>query len=171
MSKIVTLIPGDGIGPEIVEALKEIFSAAKVPVTWEEENAGPEALEKKGELIPKSLIESIKKNKVALKGPITTPVGKGFKSINIQLRQLFDLYANVRPTKNSPGIKTRFENVDLIIIRENTEGLYSGLEVYDDRLEIADSIARITKHGCERIVRFAFEYARKNKRKRITLVH
>jgi isocitrate dehydrogenase (NAD+) len=171
MNKKVTLIPGDGIGPEIVEAVKYIFAGAKVPVIFEEENAGPLALEKKGELIPRSLIESIQKNKIALKGPITTPVGKGYKSINIQLRQLFDVYANVRPSKSIPGIKTRFENVDLVIVRENTEGLYSGLEVYDERLGIADSIGRVTKHGCERIIRFAFEYARKYKRKRITLVH
>lgn len=171
MSKKVTLIPGDGIGPEIVEAVKGIFYAAEVPIEWEEENAGPEALEKKGTLIPPSLIDSINKNKIALKGPITTPVGKGFKSINIQLRQAFDLYANVRPAKNTPGIVTRFENVDLVIVRENTEGLYSGLETYDDRLGIADSIARITKSGCERIVRFAFEYASKNNRKKVTLVH
>lgn len=171
MSKKVTLIPGDGIGPEIVAAVKEVFAAAQVPVVWEEENAGPEALEKKGELIPGSLIESIRKNKVALKGPITTPIGKGYKSINIQLRQLFDLYANVRPNQSIPGIKTRFDNVDLVMIRENTEGLYSGLEMYDERLEIADSVARITKAGCERIVRFAFEYAKKNRRKKVTLVH
>jgi isocitrate dehydrogenase (NAD+) len=171
MNKIVTLIPGDGIGPEIVEAVKYIFAGADVPINWQEENAGPETLEKKGELIPKSLVESINKNKVALKGPISTPIGKGFKSINIQLRQLFDLYSNVRPTKTIPGIITKYENVDLIIVRENTEGLYSGLEMYDDRLGISDSIARITKVGCERIVRFAFEYARKNNRKKVTLVH
>lgn len=171
MSKKITLIPGDGIGPEIVNGVKEIFKACQVPVVWEEENAGPEALEKKGSLIPPSLIDSIHRNKVALKGPITTPVGKGFKSINLQLRQLFDLYANVRPSKNIPGIKTRFDNVDLIMIRENTEGLYSGLEMYDERLGIADSVARITRSGCDRIVRFAFEYARKNNRKKVTLIH
>ncbi|MBX9850642.1 MAG: NAD-dependent isocitrate dehydrogenase, partial [Cytophagaceae bacterium] len=140
-------------------------------IEWEEENAGPEALEKKGKLIPDSLVESLKRNKIALKGPISTPIGKGYKSINIQLRQLFDLYSNVRPSKNTPGITTPFDNVDLILVRENTEGLYSGLEVYDERLGIADSIARITKQGCENIVRFAFEYARKNKRKKVTLVH
>lgn len=171
MAKKVTLIPGDGIGPEITEAVKKVFAAANVQIEWEEEIAGPEALEKKGELIPKSVVESIKKNKIALKGPISTPIGKGYKSINIQLRQAFDLYANVRPSKTTPGIKTRFDNVDLVIIRENTEGLYSGLEMWDERLGIADSIARITKVGCERIVRYAFEYAKKTNRKKVTLVH
>jgi isocitrate dehydrogenase (NAD+) len=171
MNKKVTLIPGDGIGPEIVWAVKEIFSAANAGIEWEEENAGAETLEKKDNLIPASLIESVKKNKVALKGPISTPVGKGFKSVNVQLRQIFDLYANVRPSKNIPGVKTRFENVDLVIIRENTEGMYSGLEVYDERLGISDSIGRVTKAGCERIVRFAFDYAKNNGRKKVTLVH
>jgi isocitrate dehydrogenase (NAD+) len=171
MAKKVTLIPGDGIGPEITEAVKKVFAAANVQIEWEEEIAGPEALEKKGELIPKSVVESIRKNKIALKGPISTPIGKGYKSINIQLRQAFDLYANVRPSKTTPGIKTRFDNVDLVIIRENTEGLYSGLETWDERLGIADSIARITKVGCERIVRYAFEYAKKTNRKKVTLVH
>jgi isocitrate dehydrogenase (NAD+) len=171
MNRKVTLIAGDGIGPEIVECVKAVFTAAKIGIDWEEENAGQSTLDTKGELIPKSLLKSIEKNKIALKGPITTPLGKGFKSVNIQLRQHFDLYSNIRPSKSTPGIKTRFENVDLIIVRENTEGLYSGLETYDDRLEIADSIARITKRGCERIVRAAFEYAKTHKRKKITLVH
>jgi len=171
MAKKVTLIPGDGIGPEITEAVKKVFAAANVQIEWEEEIAGPEALEKKGELIPKSVVDSIRKNKIALKGPISTPIGKGYKSINIQLRQLFDLYANVRPSKTTPGIKTRYDHVDLVIIRENTEGLYSGLEMWDERLGIADSIARITKVGCERIVRYAFEYAKKTNRKKVTLVH
>jgi isocitrate dehydrogenase (NAD+) len=171
MSRKVTLIAGDGIGPEIVESVKAVFIAAKINIEWEEENAGQSTLDAKGELIPKSLLSSIEKNKLALKGPITTPLGKGFKSVNIQLRQHFDLYSNIRPSKSSPGIKTRFENVDLVIVRENTEGLYSGLEVYDERLEIADSIARITKRGCERIVRAAFEYAKTHKRKKVSLVH
>jgi isocitrate dehydrogenase (NAD+) len=167
----VTLIAGDGIGPEIVESVKAIFKAAKINVEWEEENAGQAVLDATGELIPKSLLKSIEKNKLALKGPISTPLGKGFKSVNIQLRQYFDLYSNIRPNKSIPGIKTRFENVDLVIVRENTEGLYSGLEVYDERLEISDSIARITKKGCERIVRSGFEYAKSHKRKKVTLVH
>jgi isocitrate dehydrogenase (NAD+) len=171
MSKIVTLIPGDGIGPEIVESVKAIFKAAKTGIEWEEENAGQSALENKGELIPKSLLSSIEKNKTALKGPITTPVGKGFKSVNIQLRQHFDLYSNLRPCKTIPGVITRYENVDLVIVRENTEGLYSGLEYYDERLEISDSVARITKKGCEKIVKSAFDYARLHNRKKVTIVH
>lgn len=171
MAKKITLIEGDGIGPEIVSSVKEIFLAANVPVEWEEENAGQTTLQSKGELIPKSLVNSLEKNKVALKGPITTPVGGGFKSVNVQLRQKFELYSNVRPCKSIPGLKTRYENVDLIIFRENTEGLYSGLETYDERLEIADSINRISKIGCERIIRAAFEYAKKFNRKKVTLVH
>jgi isocitrate dehydrogenase (NAD+) len=171
MKKKVTLIHGDGIGPEIVEAVKEIFAAAKAPIEWENENAGQTTLDEKGELIPQSLIASLEKNKLGLKGPITTPVGKGFKSVNIQLRQRFDLYANVRPAKNIEGLESRFYNVDIVLFRENTEGLYSGLEFYDERLGIADSISRITDVGCERIVRSAFEFAVKHNRKKITLVH
>jgi len=171
MKKKVTLIHGDGIGPEIVEAVKEIFAAANAPVEWENENAGQTTLDEKGELIPQSLISSLEKNKLGLKGPITTPVGKGFKSVNIQLRQRFDLYANVRPAKNIEGLESRFYNVDIVLFRENTEGLYSGLEFYDERLGIADSISRITDLGCERIVKAAFEFAVKHNRKKITLVH
>ncbi|PRY11027.1 isocitrate dehydrogenase (NAD+) [Pontibacter ummariensis] len=167
----VTLIPGDGIGPEITEAVKAIFSAANVPLTWEEENAGQTTFDAVGELIPSTLIASLKKNKVALKGPITTPVGKGFKSINVQLRQMFDLYSNVRPAKTTKGIETRFENVNSVLFRENTEGLYSGLEIFDERLQIADSISRVTRVGCEKIVRAAFEFASKQGRQRVTAVH
>ncbi|MFN3402888.1 MAG: isocitrate/isopropylmalate dehydrogenase family protein [Cytophagaceae bacterium] len=169
--RVVTLIPGDGIGPEIVESVKSIFSAAGANIQWEEINAGQAALDATGKLIPDELLSSIERNKIALKGPITTPVGKGFKSVNIQLRQRFDLYANVRPSKSIPGVKTRFENVDLVLVRENTEGLYSGLEVYDERLEIADSIARITRDGCLKVTRAAFELAKAQGRKKVTLVH
>ncbi len=169
--KLVTLIPGDGIGPEITEAVKKIFAAAQVPVQWEEENAGQTTFESKGELIPQSLLDSLEKNRVALKGPITTPVGKGFKSINVQLRQKFDLYQNVRPACTTPGIQTKFEGVDLVLFRENTEGLYSGLETYDARLGIADSVNRITIAGCEKITRAAFAYAKKHGRKKVTVVH
>jgi isocitrate dehydrogenase (NAD+) len=171
MNKKVTLIAGDGIGPEIVTAIREIFEAAKAPVEWEEENAGQTTLDEKGELIPSSLLESLAKNKVGLKGPITTPVGKGFKSVNIQLRQHFDLHTNLRPAQNIPGVESRFSGVDIILFRENTEGLYAGLEFYDDRLDIADTISRITKSGCERIIRSAFEFASKNNRKKVTIVH
>lgn len=167
----VTLIPGDGIGPEIVEAVQKIFEAAGAPIEWETENAGQTTYDEKGELLPQSLLESIKRNKVALKGPITTPVGEGFKSVNVQLRQEFDLYCNLRPAKTSPGVKTRFDNVDIVTFRENTEGLYSGLEYYDSRLEISDSIARVSRMGCERIVKSAFVYAREHGRKKVTVVH
>jgi isocitrate dehydrogenase (NAD+) len=167
----VTLIKGDGIGPEITFAVKKIFEAAEVPIEWEDENAGIITLEEKGELIPATLLDSINRNKVALKGPITTPVGKGFKSVNVQLRQIFDLYQNVRPCKTTNGIVSKFEGVDLVLFRENTEGLYSGLELFDERMGIADSIARVTVAGCDRIVRAAFEYAQKHGRKKVTVVH
>lgn len=169
--KKITLIAGDGIGPEITDAVKQVFAAAAVPVEWEEENAGQTTLNSKGALIPTTLVDSVKRNKVALKGPITTPLGKGFKSINVQLRQMFDLYQNLRPCISQPGIPTKFDNVNLILFRENTEGLYSGLEFYDERLGISDSIARVTKTGCLNIVKAAFEYARKFNRKKITLIH
>ena len=171
MLKEVTLITGDGIGPEITKSVKEIFAAADVPITWEEVNAGITSLDAGEELIPQTLVDSVEKNKVALKGPITTPVGKGFKSVNVQLRHMFDLYQNIRPCKSTPGVDSKFENVDTVLFRENTEGLYAGLELYDDRLEMADSIARVTKKGSLRIVRAAFEYAQKFGRKKVTVVH
>lgn len=167
----VTLIPGDGIGPEIMQAVKVIFAALRAPIEWEEENAGITTWQEKGELMPQSLIQSLNRTRVALKGPIATPSGEGFRSVNIQLRQYFDLYANVRPCRSTDAIPTRFDNVDLVIFRENTEGLYSGLEYSDDRLGIVDSICRITHRGCERIVRAGLDYARANNRKRVTLVH
>ena len=171
MGKEITLITGDGIGPEITNSVKEIFEAAHVPIVWEETNAGITSLEAGEELIPQSLIDSVRKNTVALKGPITTPVGKGFSSVNVQLRHIFDLYQNIRPCKSTPGVQSKFENVDTVLFRENTEGLYAGLELYDDRLEMADSIARVTKKGSLRIVRAAFEYAQNHGRKKVTLVH
>jgi isocitrate dehydrogenase (NAD+) len=171
MRRKVTLIPGDGIGPEIMAAVKDVFGALQAPIEWEEENAGLTAWKEKGELLPQSLLKSLERNRIGLKGPITTPVGEGFRSVNIHLRQHFDLYANVRPSKSIEAIPTRFKNVDLVIIRENTEGLYSGLENYDERLGIVDTISRITIKGCERIVRAAFNYAKMNNRKKVTLVH
>ena len=171
MTKIVTLIKGDGIGPEITDSVKKIFAAAEVPIQWEEENAGQTTLESVGELIPNSLIASVEKNKVALKGPITTPVGKGFKSVNVQLRQKFNLYQNVRPCVTSQGIASKFKDVNLVIFRENTEGLYAGLEYFDERLQIADSISRVTREGCYNIVKASFEYAKKMGCKKVTLVH
>lgn len=171
MNKKVTLIPGDGIGPEIMAAVKVVFAALQAPIDWEEQNAGLTAWKTEGELLPAALLQSLERNRIGLKGPITTPVGEGFRSVNIQLRQHFDLYANVRPCKSVKAIPTRFENVDLVIMRENTEGLYAGLEYCDERLGLVDTICRISKTGCERIVRAAFDYARNNNRKKVTLVH
>lgn len=172
MTHHITLIPGDGIGPEVVSATVKVLEATGVEIEWERcEEVGVAAVETTGEPLPESVLDSIRKNRVALKGPVTTPVGKGFKSVNVQLRQKLDLHANVRPSATLPGVKTRFEDVDLVIFRENTEGLYSGIETFDERLQIADSTARITRAGSERIIRFAFEYARANGRKQVTLVH
>jgi len=167
----ITLIPGDGIGPEITQAVKDIFAAAQVPVQWEELNAGQTTFDQSGELLPQALLDSLERNKVGLKGPLTTPVGKGFRSINITLRQKFDLYQNVRPANTTEGIASRYSGIDLVLFRENTEGLYSGLEVYDERLGIADSISRITLDGCRKICRAAFSYAAKHGRKKVTLAH
>ena len=167
----VTLIPGDGIGPEITDAVISIFKAAGAPIEWEKHNAGVLAVEETGELIPESLLESIRTNKVGLKGPCTTPVGKGFRSVNVTLRQTLDLYSNVRPGRTIPGVDTPFKGVDLVTFRENTEGLYAGLEIYDEKNGIADALARVTRSGSERLVRSACEYARRHGRKRVTLVH
>lgn len=167
----VTLIPGDGIGPEITEAVKTIFQATGAPIEFDEQDAGLAAFQQTGNLIPQALIESIEKNKIALKGPLTTPVGEGFRSINVTLRQQFDLYQNLRPCKSVPGVNSRFDNVDLILFRENTEGLYSGFEIYDERNGIADAIARVTAKGAERILRAAMQYATVQGRKRVTVIH
>ncbi len=168
---VITLIPGDGIGPEITEAVTAILDEAGADLQYDEHSAGITALRETGELIPPSLIESIQQHKVALKGPLTTPVGEGFKSINVTLRQMFDLYQNIRPCKSIQGVSTLFTDVDLVLFRENTEGLYSGFEIYDPRNEIADAIARISRKGSERIIRAAFEYAIKHNRKKVTIVH
>jgi isocitrate dehydrogenase (NAD+) len=167
----ITLIPGDGIGPEITDAVVEILDAAGAGLTYDEQQAGLTAFREVGDLIPKELVESIRTHQVALKGPLTTPVGEGFKSINVSLRQQFDLYQNVRPAKSIPGLETPFKNVDLVLFRENTEGLYSGFEIFDERNQIADAIARVTRRGCERIIRAAFAYARREGRKKVTSVH
>ena len=170
--KKVTLIPGDGIGTEISESLVEIFKAAKVPVEFETENAGTDVYEKTGELIPESLYESVEKNKIAIKGPITTPIGKGFRSINVYLRKKYDLYTNFRPSRNLPGIETRYKNIELAIFRENTEGIYIGEEKFEDEEKTsAIAIKRITKKGSERIIKSAFEYAKNNKISKVTVVH
>ncbi|KUG06038.1 isocitrate/isopropylmalate dehydrogenase family protein [Solirubrum puertoriconensis] len=167
----ITLIPGDGIGPEITRAVQDIFAAAQVPVQWEEQNAGQTTYDQSGELIPQALLESLERNCVALKGPITTPVGKGFRSINVTLRQKYDLYQNLRPAKTTEGVPTRYSGVDIVLFRENTEGLYSGLEVYDEPRGIADSFNRISVEGSRKICRAAFAYAAKHGRKKVTLAH
>jgi len=168
----VTLIEGDGIGPEIAAATLRVIDAAGGRITWEPQVAGMTAAEKVGDPLPAATIESIKRNQLALKGPLGTPIGGGFRSVNVTLRQQFDLYANVRPTKTIPGVPTRFDNVDIVLVRENTEDLYAGVEHYvDPRRTAAESIAIITRFGSERICVYAFEYARRHGRKKVTLVH
>lgn len=168
--KKITLIPGDGIGPEVSFSAKRVVDALNLDIDWEVINAGAEIYEKTGDFIPDKLINSINKNKVALKGPITTPIGKGFRSINVRLRKKFDTYANIRPLKTIPGVKSRYNNIDLVVFRENTEGLYIGIEdkVSEDR---AEAIKVITRKCCERIGKKAFEYAKINNRKKVTAVH
>ena len=166
----ITLIPGDGIGPEIVNAMKKVIKASGAEIKWEEVEAGAKVIEEYKTPIPDYVIDSIKKNKIAIKGPITTPIGKGFKSVNVTLRQSLDLYVNLRPVKSFKGIKSRYEDVDLVIVRENTEDLYAGIEHKIGNYG-AESIKLITKPACERIVDFAFDYAVKNNRKKVTGVH
>lgn len=181
----VTLIPGDGTGPEIVEVVKEIIAATGVKIQWEEVCAGEEAIKKYGTPLPKEVLNSIRKNKVSLKGPITTPIGSGFRSVNVALRQELGLYACVRPCKLYRGVKTYYTNVDLVVIRENTEDLYAGVEYPPEseeaekiislskgkiRKESAISIKPISRFASERIVRFAFEYAKKYQRKKVTAI-
>jgi isocitrate dehydrogenase (NAD+) len=166
----ITLIPGDGIGPEVTGAAVRILEATGVKFDWETFEVGAEAYEKYQEYIPKELSQSIERTRVALKGPVTTPVGGGFASINVTLRKQFDLYANFRPIRNLPHIPTRYPDVDLIIVRENTESLYSGLE-HEVVPGVVESLKIITEKASTRIARFAFEYARKNKRKKVHAVH
>jgi len=166
----VTLIPGDGIGPEVTQAVVRILEATGVKFDWERFAAGAEAFEIYGEYIPADLYESIERNKVALKGPVTTPVGGGFKSINVTLRKKFDLFANFRPIKNLPGLETKWPGVDLIIVRENTEGEYVGLE-HEVVPGVVESLKVITDKGSTRIAKFAFDYARKHGRKKIHSIH
>jgi isocitrate dehydrogenase (NAD+) len=170
MAYKITLIPGDGIGPEVTQATVRILEATGVKFEWETFMAGAEAFEKYKEYIPKELTESIERTHVALKGPVTTPIGGGFASINVALRQKFELYANFRPIRNLPHIPTRYPDVDLIIVRENTESLYSGIE-HEVVPGVVESIKIITEKASTRIARFAFEYARKNKRKKIHAIH
>jgi isocitrate dehydrogenase (NAD+) len=168
----VTLIPGDGIGPSISEAAKRIIAATGVDIAWEVQEAGIPAIEKYKDPLPPQVIESISRNKVALKGPLTTPIGVGFRSINVALRKEFDLYINLRPAKSFVGVKAAFRDIDLIIFRENIEEFYSGIEHYiDAQKSAAETIGVVTRFACERITRAAFEYTRKHGRKKVTLVH
>ena len=170
--KTVTLIEGDGIGPEIAAATVKAVEAVGGQIAWERADAGAGAVEKHRDPLPQATIDSIKKNQLALKGPLATPSGGGYRSVNVTLRQQFDLYANVRPVKTIAGVPSRYTGVDLVIVRENTEDLYAGVEHYvDARRSAAESIAIITRFGSERIIVYAFEHARKLGRKRVTLVH
>jgi len=190
MSYRITLIPGDGVGPEISEATKRVLEATGVEFIWDIQEAGEDVYQKEGTPLPDRVIDSIKKTHVALKGPITTPVGKGFRSVNVTLRQSLDLYACLRPCRSFKGARTRFQGIDLVIVRENTEDLYAGIEFEkggphtiglidyikstlgkEIRKDSGISIKPISEYGTERIVRFAFEYARKNKRRKVTAVH
>src|SRR4051794_41068409 len=170
MTHKITLIPGDGIGPEVTKPAVEVIKAAGVKIDWEPHLAGAEALKKHRTTIPQTLMDSFDKTKVALKGPVTTPVGEGFSSVNVELRQSFDLYANLRPIKNLPGVKARYDNVDLIIVRENTEGQYSGIE-HEVVPGVMESLKIITEKASTRIAEFAFYYATTNRRKKIAAVH
>ena len=165
----ITLINGDGIGPEISEAVVRIIEASGLKINWDLQTAGEDVIEKEKTPLPQRVLESIRKNKVALKAPVTTPIGKGFRSVNVQLRKELDLYANLRPCKNLPNVKTRFDNVDIVVVRENTEDLYAGIERQVDE-NAAESIKIITRKATERICRFAFDYALKNGRKEVCVV-
>ena len=166
----ITLFKGDGIGPEIANEVIRVIDALNLDISFEQFNIGQTSYENCGELIPQEAINSLKRNKVALKAPVTTPIGKGFRSVNVNLRLLFDLYANIRPCKNLPNIKCKYNNVDLVVFRENTEDLYIGEEKVIDENTI-EAIKRITRKASERIIRSAFDYAIKNKRKKVTCVH
>jgi isocitrate dehydrogenase (NAD+) len=186
----ITLIPGDGVGPEITEATRRVLEATGVKFNWEQAFAGAGVIEKYGTPLPDSVLESIKKNKIALKGPVTTPIGTGFRSVNVALRKALDLYACVRPCKTYPGVPSPFSDVDIVIVRENTEDLYAGVEFEKDKPEAKEliqfingkmgnvirtdsglSIKMITEMGTRRIVKYAFEYARKNGRQKVTATH
>lgn len=190
MKHIITLIPGDGTGPEISEATVKVVEATGVDIEWDINNAGAEVYEKEGTVLPENVLKSLRKNKVGIKGPITTPVGKGFRSVNVAMRKIFNLYACIRPCKSYPGVKSRYSNLDLVIVRENTEDLYAGIEFElnkPETLELIDfikekkdisikkdsgiSIKPISVSGSEKIIRYAFEYAKKNGRKKVTGVH
>jgi isocitrate dehydrogenase (NAD+) len=186
----VTLIPGDGIGPEVTEATRRVLEATGITFNWEHRDAGMTALDKHGDTLPETTLESIRRNKIGLKGPITTPIGSGFRSVNVGLRQSLGLYANLRPGKTIEGVQSTFDNIDLVVVRENMEGMYSGVEFDHDTPEAAEAIAKInslskkqvpasaaisikviTPEATEKIVRYGYEYARANGRKKVTIVH
>jgi isocitrate dehydrogenase (NAD+) len=170
MAHTITLIPGDGIGPEVTEAVVRIFKVAGLQIEWERHDAGVTAFKRFNQSLPVELLDSIRKNKVALKGPVTTPIAEGFTSVNVGLRKALDLYANLRPVKNLEGVASRFQGVDLVIVRENTEDLYSGLE-HEVIPGVVESLKIITEKASTRIAKFAFEHARGNGRKRVTAIH
>jgi isocitrate dehydrogenase (NAD+) len=190
MAYTVTLIPGDGTGPEIAAAARRAIDATGVQIDWDVQDAGEKAIEREGNPLPKRVIDSIQRNRVALKGPITTPIGKGFRSVNVGLRQALSLYANVRPCKTYKGVRSKYEGIDLVVVRENTEGMYSGIEfdvgapetarliqtIHEAgrpkiRDDAAISIKVISRYASERIVKFAFEYAKQHRRRKVTAVH
>lgn len=166
----ITLLPGDGIGPEVTASVVAILECADVDIEWERYFVGSEAISRFGDPLPQEVLDSILRNKVALKGPVTTPVGSGFTSINVRLRKTLDLYANLRPVRSLPNIRTRFDNIDLVVVRENTEDLYSGLE-HEVVPGVVESLKIITERASTRIARFAFEYARFHGRRKVTAVH
>ncbi len=170
MTHRITLIPGDGIGPEVTDAVVRILAASGVSIDWETHDAGVLAFERTGQTLPVDLVDSVRRNKVALKGPVTTPIAQGFTSVNVGLRKALDLYANLRPVWNLPGVGARFQGVDLVIVRENTEDLYAGLE-HEVVPGVVESLKIITERASTRIARFAFAYARRHARKRVTAIH
>jgi len=171
MTHRVTLIPGDGTGPELVAAARRVLEATGVAFDWDVQEAGADVMAKYGTPLPEAVLDSIRANKVALKGPITTPVGTGFRSVNVAIRKALDLYANLRPARYMEGIRGPYKDIDLVVVRENTEGLYAGIEHDVIPGEAAESIRIITRRGSERVVRFAFDYARANGRRKVTAVH
>ena len=170
MSRAVALIRGDGIGPEVADAVVEILRASGAPLEFEEVVVGREAEKRSGDPLPAAALETIRRTRVALKGPVATPIGKGFQSVNVRMRQAFELYANLRPVKNVPGVASRFQGVDLVVVRENTESLYSGLE-HTVVPGVVESLKIITEVASTRIARYAFEYARAHGRRRVTAIH
>jgi isocitrate dehydrogenase (NAD+) len=170
MARTVCLIPGDGIGPEVANAARSVIDAAGAQLEWLELPAGAAALASHGDVLPDETVRSIEAHRVALKGPVTTPIGKGFQSVNVQLRKRLNLYAAVRPVRSMPGIKTRYDNVEIVVVRENTEGLYSGIE-NEIAPGVVQSLKIATRTACERISRFAFRYAKERGRKKVTVFH